>query len=137
MAFKFKDLMIYVLPKAEAADASPCPAPSAGEEALYCAMPSLLCPLPSVPAERMAGICIPPSATPLNLCLAPSAGQQDVGPQCVFPTAFAQQAQAQAAAGFDETSLEAMAALKAELQKALAQVEEHERALQGEDRPKS
>ena len=141
MAFKFRDLMIDVLPKLDAGTAvALCPSPSGAQHQIYCQSPSYYCPAPSagfrdgilhlcpVPSGVQAqAFCASPSAAPAAAqaaCPAPS-GALHI---CPAPSAVQQQAVAETA-GFDDGSLAAMTALREQLQKALAQVEEREKAL--------
>lgn len=142
MAFKLKDLMITLLPPAGAAEV--CPTASA-PEARFCPTASATDPRLCTPGSVRVVYCPPGSLpvlvlpAPAPLCPTASAG--------FCPTASAEAAAEEAAAeGVCPTasapaesalSLEGLAALKQQLQQALAQVEEQERALEASYLPQT
>jgi hypothetical protein len=136
MAFKLKDLMITLLPPAGAAEA--CPTASA-PEARFCptasAIDPRLCPLASVRV-----VYCPPASLPVLVLPAPQFCPTASAGFC--PTASAEAAAEGAcptASAPAESALgpEGLAALKQQLQQALAQVEEQERALEASYRPQT
>lgn len=134
MAFKLKDLMISLLPKGGAAEACPtasapaaqfCPTASAGfcqmvSGRAFVVMPHPLCPT----ASAGFGFCPTASA---GLAFCPTASATGAAEAC--PTASAP---AESAA-----SPEGLAALKQQLQEALAQVEAQEKALAAQHLPQT
>jgi hypothetical protein len=144
MAFKLKDLMINLIPPgpgkgrpdcAPASAAQFCGTASAG--AGFCGTPSAgaagFCGTASAGAP--AGFCGTPSAGAAGFCGTASAGAQF----CGTPSAgagFCGTASA-GVAGDPRAALEGLVLLKQQLLHALAQVEEHEKALEAACRPQS
>lgn len=147
MAFKLKDLMISLLPgpgaacpTASAPDAQLCPTASAGRFCPAASVQVVFCPTVSAPVFLLP-------ATPAQFCPTASAGLQlqfcptaSAGRFC--PTASAEAAAEPAcptasAPMESAAGAEGLAALKQQLQQALAQVEEQERALAASQLPQT
>jgi hypothetical protein len=144
MAFKLKDLIISLLPQPDAeracptasADARFCPTASAGfcptASAGRCSPASVqvvFCPTPSAPVLVMP-------ATPFQFCPTASAGRGDFCPTASAEAAVEARPTASAPAE-SAAGLEGLTTLKQQLQQALAQVEEQERAMAAPQLPQT
>ena len=137
MAFKLKDLMINLIPPGAGKGRRPDCAPASGV-GQFCGTPSAgaagFCGTPSAGA---AGFCGTPSAGAAGFCGTPSAGAAGF---CGTPSAgaaFCGTPSAGVVAGDPRAAFEGLVLLKQQLLHALAQVEEHERALEAACRPQS
>ena len=123
MAFQLKDLIISIAPAA-GGEQQFCPTASAGRcapasvQVVFCAAASApVLVMPATPAAQGQAQFCPTASAPLQFC--PTASAEAVAAACPTASAPAESA----AAG-----PEGLAALKQQLQQALAQVEEQEKA---------
>jgi hypothetical protein len=138
MAFKLKDLMIHVLPSAQAgqaANAAPpaqCPNPSGQPfaAAVVCPIPSHpVCPVPSGPGIMAQGLCPMISATQPGVYAQVACPMFSAAPQS-FTCADAAQTP-------DPTYLTNLATLKQQLQQALDQVAQQEAVAHAAAKPQT